>query len=306
MSASQKFPMWISHNIHVRTVIISGKAVLKEPLRVGAGRGGGLASLTDLPVLKLRVNGGELPVIPGSTWKGVIRSHVEALLRGLDAKVCGGVPDDNCAKRGHPSPLERLDRLLRRPSESNKEQALRIIWNEYCLACKMFGAPSYMSNVTFDDSYPDESDDGRPLATLGIKPGIAIDRRSGAVRGRALYQVEFVEPGSVFGFRLTARNLPNYALGLLSWTILDLNRGVVRVGGFKSRGFGWVQITELRHEVHPSEFDVERDGERVLRGFQEYQGQPWYDPRDESADYDGSTLGLLRSLRAVAERALKR
>ncbi len=297
--SAEKFPIWISHSIHVRTFTISGKVTLKEPLRVGAGRGEGLSSLSDLPVLKLKVRDAELPVIPGSSWKGVLRSHVETLLRLLNHGVCGGVPGDTCAERGHPSPLERMDRLLRRPSEQSRREVLSMIWREYCLACKMFGAPSYMANVAVDDSYPLESGDGSYLYSLGVKPGIAIDRRSGAVRRGAFYQVEFVEPGSVFSFRLTARNLPNYLLGLLAWALLDLSEGMVRIGGFKSRGFGRVELSDLTHFVTPRAFDREEGGQRALKGFTDDQ-KPWYDPADRDVSYNGSTLDLLESLKDLA------
>jgi len=69
----------------------------------------------------------------------------------------------------------------------------------------------------------------------------------------ALYTVEFVEPGARFRFLITSRNLPNYALGLVGTIIRMINSGEVKIGGFKTRGFGAVKIDKLSLKVkdHP-------------------------------------------------------
>jgi len=65
------------------------------------------------------------------------------------------------------------------------------------------------------------------------------------VHERSLYQVEYVEPGARFRFKMRATNLPNYALGLLAKAIRMMNDGWVKVGGFKTRGFGEVRLEGL-------------------------------------------------------------
>jgi len=298
-----RFPRWISHRINVRNVVIQARVVLREPLRIGAGRREGLSSLTDLPVLRVNYGGVEGPVIPGSSWKGGLRSHVESLLRAWKQRVCGGVPGDTCAERGRPNLTSRLDDLLKHPTEEKREIALRMLWTELCLACKIFGAPSYMSNVVIEDSYPVELGGGSRRYSIGIKPGIAIDRRTGAVKKKAFYRVEFIEPGSEFGFRMRIRNLPNYALGLIACTLLDMEEGNVRLGGFKSRGFGWVEFKDLKHSVS-GKWEIDQPGgSRKLIGFTEEES-PWYDPLDEDVVYSGGTKGLLEALCDLAERKL--
>ncbi|MCX8169869.1 MAG: RAMP superfamily CRISPR-associated protein, partial [Candidatus Methanomethyliaceae archaeon] len=73
------------------------------------------------------------------------------------------------------------------------------------------------------------------------------------VYGGALYTTEYIEPGAKFRFSITCRNLPNYALGLLALVIERINDGYIKIGGFKSRGFGAVKIEELKFKNREAE-----------------------------------------------------
>ena len=92
---------------------------------------------------------------------------------------------------------------------------------------------------------------------------IAIDPEKGSVKN--LFEVECVMDGAVFKGRiLSARNLNPKALGLLK-TVIDLsNLGLGRLGGFKSRGYGEVEIKvdEIRL-IFPG-----KDMEDCKRGFE--------------------------------------
>jgi len=76
---------------------------------------------------------------------------------------------------------------------------------------------------------------------------IAIDPEKGSVKN--LFDVECVVDGSVFsGCLLTARNLSPKGLALLKAVIDATNFGLAKLGGFKSRGYGSIEIEldELR------------------------------------------------------------
>jgi len=159
-----------------------------------------------------------------------------------------------------------------------------------CLLDLIFGGPSILSHVRFGDSLPLNE------ARLGYRTMVAIDRRTGTARRGALFSVEYVEPGAEFGFRLVATNLPNYALGLLAEVLRDINDGVVRIGGLKSRGFGRVEFRELRVRI--------RDyGGKALRAL---------DPIDEGLDVGADVIEgsdawrLLNELSNVWRRSLDR
>jgi CRISPR-associated RAMP protein (TIGR02581 family) len=153
---------------------------------------------------------------------------------------------------------EVIESLLRM---SKTLEAMECFYKNSCLLCKIFGAPSYSSKITFSDAYPlGEGGEILPFS-FNTRTGIAIDRRSGAVFKRALYTVEFIEPGAKFRFLITSRNLPNYALGLVSTIIRMINSGEVKIGGFKTRGFGTVKIDNLSFKVK----DYQRSEEAVLK-----------------------------------------
>jgi CRISPR-associated RAMP protein (TIGR02581 family) len=223
---------WFSHSILYRIITLNITILNEAPLRIGAGRG--VLSPTDLPVITIRLRQQDVPYIPGSSLKGTFRTTAEYIARSLGVRACqaGACNSNLWDERERIRYGDMLDRLLR---EGKKEEVLKLL-SKYCLICKIFGSSSFSSHLHFEDAYPQSG------VSRGIKAGIAINRRSGAVQRGALYQVEFVNPGHKFKGSIVARNIPNYGLGLLAVTLDYFNEGVVRLGGFKSRGFGKVKV----------------------------------------------------------------
>ncbi len=243
MSKSQSL-LWISHSYFLREVEIEAFLVNLAPLRVGAGREPPLESSVDLAVLRIPIGGKSVPYIPGSSLKGVFRSVSTQFSRMKGLQVCNGLPGDTCmdykfTDLGDETLLKHVQELLK---EGDKVGALKIFNEKACLMCKIFGAPSFSSHVEFSDAYP-VNDKGEVVEVpVGVRTGVAINRRTGAAQRGALYEVEYVEPGARFRFKLKSTNLPNYALGVLAKTLRMLDEGLVRIGGFKTRGFGLVKI----------------------------------------------------------------
>src|SRR5689334_19752419 len=79
-------------------VKLSGKLTALTALRIGAGRATGVKG-TDLPVVRDAIG---LPYIPGSSFKGSLRSSVESLVRSVSQKpnaACNPVNQDEwCLK----------------------------------------------------------------------------------------------------------------------------------------------------------------------------------------------------------------
>ncbi len=241
------YDLWFGHDVFIREVKIVGSLENISPLRVGAGRTPFLSSTVDLPVLKVNIRGEDVPIVPGSSIKGVFRSYAVKLARRKGLNVCQGIPQNTCMdyKISLSGTLfERVESLLK---ENKDMEARELVKEKVCLLCKIFGAPGLYSNINFLDMMPINLVTGeRYPFKLGIKTGIAINRRTGAAKRGALYFVEFVEPRSRFFFEVSISNLTNYALGLIAQEILDLDKGLIRVGGFKSRGFGKVKFVDLR------------------------------------------------------------
>ncbi|MEM2910434.1 MAG: CRISPR-associated RAMP protein Csx7 [Nitrososphaerota archaeon] len=244
-----RYPPWISHSILIRQVELGGRLRTLEPLRIGVGKSDLPSATTDMPVIRLTElrKGLEVPYIPGSSLKGLFRSAAESIAKSANIKPepCSGLSKDNCMviRRVDGETLGNLiERFLKIYAF---QEAISNFWENACLLCKVFGAPMYRSKVTLQDAYPIDENGELTSVPTGIKTGIAIDRSTGAVYGGALYRIEYVEPGALFSFALSANNLPNYALGLLVEVLTMLNDGLLRIGGFKSRGFGRVEFDDI-------------------------------------------------------------
>jgi len=237
--------MWLSHSVLLRETIFEGYIVNLEPLRIGSGREPPLEAPVDLAVLRVRYNGIDVPYIPGSSLKGVFRSYATLLAKHKGLKVCTGLSKETCGETkviDGKKLNDYIDELMKRSSED----AIKVFYENSCLMCKIFGSTRYMSKVSFSDAYPIDENKQIIDVRTGVRTGIAIDRRTGAVQAGALYRVEFIEPGARFKFNIRCRNLPNYAIGMLSLILKRMNEGLIKVGGFKSRGFGTVKVEGLK------------------------------------------------------------
>ncbi|MEM4677389.1 MAG: CRISPR-associated RAMP protein Csx7 [Candidatus Korarchaeota archaeon] len=234
---------WLSHSILLRETIFDGYIVNVEPLRIGSGKEPPLGAPADLAVLRIRHNGTNVPYIPGSSLKGIFRSYATLLAKHEGLEVCTGLSKETCGETKYVND-RKLGDLINELMMRSSTDAMKVFYEKACLMCKIFGSPLYMSKVLFSDAYPiDES--GQIIdAKTNVRTGIAIDRRTGAAG--ALYKVEFVEPGARFKLSIRCRNLPNYAIGILSLVLKRINEGLIKIGGFKSRGFGTVKIEGLR------------------------------------------------------------
>ncbi|NHV97926.1 MAG: CRISPR-associated RAMP protein [Thaumarchaeota archaeon] len=222
---------WTSGRVLLRETVIEGELVNEAPLRIGA------EATVDLALIRIRHQGEVKPYIPGSSLKGVFRTNAGLLLSIKDSKIkpCDGLARSTCVDRDDLGVF--IEKMLR---EGRAEEAMKSFFEKACLLCKVFGAPYYAGRVSFSDAYPIQP------YTIGTRTGISIDRKTGSVYKGALYTVEYIELGAVFSFKLYARNLPNYVLGMLAATIRRINEGEAKIGGFKSRGFGKVRIEKLK------------------------------------------------------------
>jgi CRISPR-associated protein Csm3 len=297
---------WSAHSVVIREVVFEGYLVAESPLRIGVGRESPLGSAADLAVLRVNLNGKLVPYIPGSSLKGVFRSTAIQLanLRGLT--VCSGLSKETCMDREYPESREiaSLDELLGEEVGKKKHTlrdkiqnlikngdvrgALALFHEKTCLLCKVFGAPSFTGHAEFNDSYPVNENGDVQDAPVGVRAGIAINRRTGGVHSGP-YQVEYVEPGARFRFSLRTTNLPNYALGLLAKILRMVNEGWVRVGGFKTRGFGELRVDGLRFAASGATVQ----GSKLLA----------VDEKDEEVDLSGDVSSTQRGLEASGENA---
>lgn len=205
---------------------VEGILVNETPLRIGTSRETApIGASTDLAVY--RVNG--LPCIPGSSLKGVLRSHFELLAKSKGFKI-------------H-DPWN---------SEAAKLEAEN---RDFCIVCGTFGSTELASHVTVYDAYP--LSDVRTFH----KTSVSIDREFRGARPDALFKEELVPPRTEWSFKMDIVNIevfPNPKEGdaraeLLRTTIENLFDPGLQVGARRTLGYGLIKLSKLNWKVYVTE-----------------------------------------------------
>lgn len=213
-------------------------------MSTGLHIGGGRASLshTDSPVV-LTPDG--LPYIPGSSFKGALRSTIEKIAGSLppefDLRSCGlpteENPDDRCPT-AHPNKLANQ----RNAPGANVEAVMEKARRDLCRTCQLFGAPIAAAHITVNDLY---LFDGKWSGATQIRDGVAIDRDSETAKNGLKYDFEVVPATTAFKMRLVLENATTEDLRLIAIGLSEFMNGFGGVGGFRSRGLGACMLTKL-------------------------------------------------------------
>lgn len=227
-------------------VIIHYRVVAMSDLHVG-GHTSIEPAEVDNPVIKDQEG---YPIIPGSSLKGVLRTEMERLLRGLDAvTVCDIF--DNKMKGGC----------------------------NVCPVCHLFGGKDLASSIRIKDAVANSK------RTL-VRDGVAIDRQKRKAKDRTKFDVEVVPKGTVF---TGVANIENTVLkeiyskaklgAFLSLTDF-FNSCSGSIGHAVSRGFGEV-------ELHIDQINM-ITAENYLEG--RFEGEGYLAGTDEFADLKESSV----------------
>lgn len=196
------------------------------PVLIRSGRAT-LSGPSMAPVLTYR-NGQREVFLPGTSLKGVFRSHVEKVGRTLDETVI-------C------NPFEKQsfcgNKLQERKRTEFPDKALpnTLAYRESCPVCRLFGSTFYTGRISISDAYL--ADSRRPMPTE-LRDGVGIDRLTGGAAHGAKFDLEAVSPDVVFETQVYLRNFEIWQLGMILLVVQDLADGLVRVGSGTSRGFG--------------------------------------------------------------------
>jgi len=218
---------------------ITGRLVALTGLRIGAGRSTNPVG-SDLPVIRDALNH---PYIPGSSFKGVLRTSVESFLRAVAGEKHGA-----CYPVGNEQQRCLNDSALTTIRTEAKDDAelAQNLWDGSCLACRTFGAQWLASHVYVSDLAVD------PELWAGqfeVRNGVSIDRDTETAKEGLLYAFETVPAGTAFHCRIETENMATWQLGLLALALRPFLRGEATIGGAASRGLGRVQLDqpELRY-----------------------------------------------------------
>jgi len=194
--------------------------------------------------------------LPGSSLKGVLRSHAERIARTFgETKACDPFSKDGPTMFcGH-----RFERRKKRKEELNNA----LVYAQSCPICRLFGSTWYGGRLATADAYAE----GRTPGTEQ-RDGVGIDRFTGGAARGAKFELEVVTHGT-FVTTLHIRNFELWQLGLLGFLLQDLKDGLIRVGMGKSRGLGKVrgEVRSIRVDFLGPQVPTPKDGKLPLRGI---------------------------------------
>ncbi len=235
--------MWATFDSRL---LFTAELVTRTGLRIGAGGQSAEPTASDLPVRKTA--DGE-PFIPGSSLRGVLRSHIERIVRAFEPGKAGNgkgacnplaiseKEDADFHACVTDSQVKAWREELRNRPNGDQIFAQRV-WDKSCRVCRAFGSPWLASRVRISDL---------PClngAEAETRDAVAIDREKETVANK--YDFEVFPVGSRFRLEIVADNLDETERGLLWLGIEELRRGQILVGGFKGRGLGRVTLENLQ------------------------------------------------------------
>ncbi|MDF5738336.1 MULTISPECIES: type III CRISPR-associated RAMP protein Csx7 [unclassified Nostoc] len=238
-------------------------------LRISAGRSSEPIG-TDLPVIKDVLG---QPLIPGSSFKGAMRSRLESFLRGIDSSFAANPAIEaewsitNERMNGENGLKKEVEKELEQyPQEeraAKKDQLLtdKII-NETDLISLLFGSPWIASKFQVRDlTVVTDTWFGQ----YQERDGVAIDRDTETAADGKLYDFQVVPAGTQFEFRAVVENAEESELGLLMIGLHQFETEQIPLGGGRSRGLGVVKL-----EIEKMYWlDVNNKPEKLLTYLQE-------------------------------------
>ncbi len=220
------------------------------PLLIRSGRA--TISGPDMtPVLTFRAGKQEI-FLPGSSLKGVFRSHSEKIVCSLKPHVVcypfagSEIKEVDAKQRQHDyreSCGERFNQFAKKGFEQRDwlERRTDVVYEHSCPACRLYGSTGFIGRIAIGDAY---------LASRSLteqRDGVGIDRLTGGASHGAKFELEVVSRDVVFETDIHLRNFEIWQLGMLFVVLQDLEDELIRIGSGRSRGLGKV-TAEIKQE----------------------------------------------------------
>lgn len=208
---------------------ITGILTTITALRISAGRSTEPIG-TDLPVIKDALG---QPLIPGSSFKGALRSRLESFLRGIDDKFAA-----NPAIESEWSITSQDMKQLKDTCDNDQILTQEIINKTDLISC-LFGSPWIASKFQVRDLtvLPDTW-----FGQYQERDGVSIDRDTETAADGKLYDFQVVPASTQFEFRAVVENAEDWELGLLMIGLHQFETEQITLGGGRSRGLGVVKL----------------------------------------------------------------
>ena len=190
---------------------------------------------TDMAPVSTFRNGERVYYLPGTSLKGVLRSHLERIARTLQpGSVCLPYHD---SRRNIPVPVEaeqESDGCGYRSRDGSDTAAAK--YADSCAACRLFGSLKFAGRFSIGDAYP--LPDHRPF--VESRNGVGIDRFTGGTVRGVLFDLQALVGGR-FAADIRLTNFELWQLAGLKLLLDDLADELIAVGSGRSRGLGRVR-----------------------------------------------------------------
>lgn len=228
-----------SHDRLIHRHALRAQLVTETALHVGTSESARQMAATDLPVAR---DGRGSPYIPGSSFRGALRSGLESLLRGLardGQRVCdpfvredadGKVAEEawSCGDRVR---KERADLV-----EIREQEAFDLAWKQSCAICRLFGHVFLASRVRVADLFMLAEADDR---STYIRDGVGLDRDLRTASPGILYNFEAVPAQTPLGYASTSTTPRSTSSGCCS-SVSSSSPRVSRVSEARAHA-GWAR-----------------------------------------------------------------
>jgi len=246
--------------------LFTGELVMRSALHIGGGKV--TLSSSNSPVV---LTPEQMPYIPGSSFKGALRSTVEKIVPGLpglstcalidlnDDEIKALENNSQAIKRTCPTVRQSQVARRRRDEPDKAPEIEKETLAELCDTCLLFGSPFAAARLNVKDLYmPKEEWSG----VLQIRDGVAIDRDSEKARDRLKYDFEVVPASATFVLEIMLENATKKDLQLVCVGLSEFVHGFGALGGKRSRGLGLAELQKL--QVSAFELDVEGVDEKEV------------------------------------------
>ena len=211
---------------------ITGTLTTITALRISSGRSTEPIG-SDLPVIKDALGN---PFIPGSSFKGAMRSRLESFLRGIVG--------DNRKLVANPA-IEEEWSLTSQEIKQLKDDfpddlaLTEEIIKQTDLVSSLFGSPWIASKFQVRDlTIVADTWFGQ----YQERDGVSIDRDTETAADGKLYDFQVVPAGTQFDFKAIVENAQEWELGLLMIGLHQFETEQIPLGGGRSRGLGVVKL----------------------------------------------------------------
>ncbi|MGB5962497.1 MAG: CRISPR-associated RAMP protein Csx7 [Coleofasciculaceae cyanobacterium] len=218
---------------------LTGKLTTVTALRISSGRSTEPIG-SDLPVIKDALG---RPLIPGSSFKGALRSRLESFLRGIvgsDRKlVANPAINDEWSLTSRELSEFKETTLKNLKPEQKEENLNNFILNNTDLVSHLFGSPWLASKFQVRDLtvLPENW-----FGQYQERDGVSIDRDTETAADGKLYDFQVVPAGTPFEFKAVVENAKDWELGLLMIGLHQFETEQIPLGGGRSRGLGVVKL----------------------------------------------------------------